>query len=413
MYYFVEILCILSEIWIIHWLLKSMFQLRSNFKWETVLLYGCYCCVLTALSFVHNVSSFLRIAINFGGIWFLGCTIFSAGPFRSLFGSLIMCAQATFADVLVSTLFIRLGYHIDALMQAGSQRSLYLITTHIILFALSACVSSLFSSGKEKIPIKLLILVLPCWLCSTLLCMVLAWQLLEEKTASPVYLFILLGMLYTNILFVYQVQRISMQEREHQEGQLAEHHYAMQQDYYDQLRVQQEETRALWHDISKLLRAAKLEGSSETLEHVKEALESAGNVVDVDNRVVSVILNEYIQEAVRSNIQIELDVQIPGEIAITAVDLYILLGNTLDNAIEACCSLPPEERKIHLSLKMHNRILFYKIINPYAPSYPERIRGDLHGYGLQNVRKVVDKHTGTIEIEGSNQMFCLNAHLNT
>lgn len=412
MYYSVEIACVLSEVWMIHWLLKSMFSLRNQPRWVGVVLYGGYCCVLAALSFMHDISSFVRIGLNLGIIWCLGCVLFSVNPFRSLFASLIVCALAVFADVLASSLLLRFGFSIDSLMQAGSQRSVYLILTHILLFALIACVTALFPSRKENISMKLLILVLPCWLCSALLCMILAKQLFQEKMISPLYLFILLGLLYTDILFVYQIQKISIQEREKQEGTLAEHHYAMQQAYYDQFRIQQEETRALWHDISKLIRGAKLEGSTEALEQVEEMLHSVETVVDVDNRVVSVILNEYAREADHASIRLDMDVQISEELPITAADLYILLGNTLENAIEACCALPPEDRVIVLRLKLHNHILFYKISNPYTPSYPERTRGELHGYGLQNVRKCVEKHKGTMEIEKENQTFCFVAHLN-
>lgn len=412
MYYFVEIACVISEIWMIHWLLKGMFPYRDLPKWVCPTLYGCYCAVLIALSFARD-ASFLRIMLNFGIIWFLGGFVFQSNLVHSLFVSIMICALAAFSDVLVSSLFLHFQFQIEEFMNIGPQRSLYLIATHIVLFAFSACISSVSTLGRNEISIKQLVLVLPCWLCSVLLCLILAWQMLGEKTISPLYLLVLLGMLYTDMLFVYQIRKLSTQEREKREGKLAEHHYAMQQAYYDQFRIQQEETRALWHDISKFLRAAKLEGSNEALNQVEQMLHSIGTVVDVDNRVVSVILNEYAQEAAKADIRLEMDVHVPRELPISAVDLYILLGNTLENAIEACCALLPEERKITIKLKMHNRILFYSIENPYDPSYPERIRGELHGYGLQNVRRCVEKYQGNIEIQKQNNVFCLIAHLNT
>ena len=183
--------------------------------------------------------------------------------------------------------------------------------------------------------------------------------------------------------------------------------------YYDQFRIQQEETRALWHDIRKLLQAAKLEGGGEALDQVEEMLHAVTGVVDVDNRTVSVILNEYAQTASQEGIQLHLDVQIPRELSVTAADLYILLGNTLDNAIEACAALPPEQREINIKLKTHNRILFYEIENPYAPSYGNRVRGGLHGYGLQNVRRCVEKYQGTLEIQKGDNIFRVIAHMNT
>lgn len=120
--------------------------------------------------------------------------------------------------------------------------------------------------------------------------------------------------------------------------------------------------------MSKSLGSSKLDSNFEELEQLEEMLHSICHVVDVDNRVISVTLNEHVQKATQEEIRLDLDIQVPKELPISASDLYILLGNTLENAIEACCSLPNEKRKIALKLKLHYRILFYRIENPHAPS---------------------------------------------
>lgn len=411
MYYCMEIACVISEIWMIDWLLGSMLSPRALPRWVHAILYSCYCVVLTMLSFRQELS-FLRITLNFGIVFALADVLFQANPIRSLFASLVICTLAVFADVVVSSALLHFGFHMEDLMQRGPERALYLITTHIALFGMAACVNFFLPKGKETVPAKLLLMVVPCWLCGALLCLIFAGQLLEANSASPLYLLVLLGMLYSDILFVYQVNLLTIREKEKQDWKLAEQHYAMQRAYYDQFRIQQEETRALWHDISKILKAAKLDKGTEALAQVEEMLHDIQNVVDVDNRVVSVILNEYVQEVRQEGIQLDMDIQIPSELPISASDLYILLGNTLDNAIEACCVLPHDERKISLKLKLHNRVLFYRIENPYAPSHLERIRGDMHGYGLKNVRRCVEKYQGTVAVKHDGSLFSLSAHLN-
>ena len=67
-----------------------------------------------------------------------------------------------------------------------------------------------------------------------------------------------------------------------------------------------------------------------------------------------------------AGITFDYDVSIPHTLSITAVDLYVLLGNTLDNAIEACESLPEEQRYIHLQFRTFHEILFLQIKNPYS-----------------------------------------------
>ena len=108
-----------------------------------------------------------------------------------------------------------------------------------------------------------------------------------------------------------------------------------------------------------------------------------------------------------------MDANIPPELFVTAVDLYIILGNTIDNAIDACLSLPEEKRKISLRLKTHNNILFYEITNPYPPEHLHRVRSKEHGFGLRNVERCVEKYNGTVEINQKDGHFNLRAHLNS
>lgn len=245
-----------------------------------------------------------------------------------------------------------------------------------------------------------------------MLCIILARQLLLGNPISPLYPAVLVGMLYINIVVIYYANRITVQERERREQELAEHHYAMQQEYYTQFRIQQEETRALWHDISKFLRAAKAEGSGNAYAQVEQMLESVVPVVDVDNRVVSIILNEYAQECKSMGIVLELDIRVPQELFVTAVDLYVLIGNTMDNAIRAVEELPGEDRKISVKLKTHNQILFYEIENTYSEKQSAHSRGKIHGYGLQNVKRCVERYNGTVEITHRESTFQVVAHLN-
>ena len=197
------------------------------------------------------------------------------------------------------------------------------------------------------------------------------------------------------------------------EAELAEHHYAMQQEYYEQFRSQQEETRAIWHDISKYLRAIQADADNTSLVQMQQMLDSVTSIVDVHNRIVSVILNEYVQAAKQAEVCLEMDVQVPSELFVTAADLYVLIGNTMDNALEACLELPADQRRISLKLRVHNSILFYGIENPFAPQYQNRIRDRFHGYGLKNVRKCVERYGGTLEVQKDDGIFRVLAHLNS
>ena len=119
------------------------------------------------------------------------------------------------------------------------------------------------------------------------------------------------------------------------------------------------------------------------------------------NPVLNVILNEYFTLAKAAQTKLNLNVQVPSELAVTAVDLYVIVGNTLDNALAACRKLPQEKRVIDLVLKTHNEILYYQVANPFDAGDAEKKlpqRDGKHGYGLSNIKKSVKKYGGNVEI---------------
>lgn len=412
MYYFIEIACVIAELWLIHVFLESLFNSRKKTLF-TFALYGVFGAVITFLSLQDDMA-FARLGVTFVGIWALAVLIYDAKLLKGLLAGLAFSAVVAVVDVVTSLVFLSCGVDSVALTDNFSSRAVYLIAGHIFLFGCVMLICVINRRSTSTISVTVLLPVAPCWLISILLCLLFAWQCFaNEFEWHPLFLVVLIGLLYTNIIMIYFINKTSEQAKIKKDFEIAEHHYAMQQEYYDQLRVQQEETRALWHDISKYLRAAQVDSTSVALTEVQEMLGSISCVVDVNNRIVSVILNEYFQIAKASDISIEIDVQVPPELFVTAADLYVLIGNTLDNAIDACIGLPPEQRRISLKLKKHNDILFYEVSNPYAETHLSRPRGIYHGFGLKNVSKCVEKYEGKLEVNCKDGLFRVAAHLNS
>lgn len=413
MYYFMEIACVVSEIWMIHIFLKSYFP-RRELPWLLVLLFDVLFGGIVSLLSLRNDMAFARLTVAAVGIFIYSQVAFKAKVLQGMVSSAAFCAFVAVTDVVTVFAFQCCGVDPTALMEDHAFRSLVLIAGHIVLFGLVMLICFLNRKNEGVIPIRVLLPVSPCWFISVLLCVLLTRQYyILGYEWHPLFLVVLLGLLYTNIIIIYYINKSNERARIQRDLEIAEHHYAMQQEYYDQLRIQQEETRALWHDISKYLRASQAETSNGALQQLQEMLDSVSQVVDVNNRVVSVILNEYVQIARSEQIALELDVQIPEVLFVTAADLYVLIGNTMDNAIDACQSVAPEQRRISLKLKTHNSILFYEISNPFREEHLHRVRNNYHGYGLKNVRRCVEKYCGELEVSKDSETFCVRAHLNS
>ena len=393
--------------------LESFYTKRKCSLFRTLSMYAIFGAIIAVLSLMPDMS-FVRLTVTFIGLWTIGMLLFNAKVLHGMLSALAYCAIVAVNDVISIVSFQLCGVSSDALMASNPARAMLLIVAHVFLFGIVVILGIINRKSNTKMSIRILLPVLPCWAISILLGLVFTWQcIVRGYEWHPLFLAILLGLLYTNIIMIYFTNKTSEQAQLKKDFEIAEHHYAMQQEYYDQLRVQQEETRALWHDISKYLRASQVDKSDEALQEVQQMLDSITQVVDVNNRVVSVILNEYFQAAKDADVSIDLDVLVPSELFVTAADLYVLLGNTLDNAIEACTELPKEQRHITLKLKKHNSMLYYEISNPYDEKHLHRARGHYHGFGLKNVAKCVEKYRGKLDVSKSNGMFRVVAHMNS
>ncbi len=414
MYELTELICVVAEVLVIALFLQNTFPVRERRPWLRLLCYGLFGAAVFAASLFLD-AALLRLLLCFFGVAVLALVLFEAKPLHAILASLTFSALVALSDVLLMAFLMLFGLNNLELMQVGNARLLYLIIGHLSLFALVVAVCMLNRRRKNiALSPKLLLPLLPCWLSGILLCCILTAEMYQTgKDMNPLYLAVVFGLLYTNIVIVYYTNRIKKQEQDKADAALAAHHYAMQEEYYEQLHAQQEETRALWHDIGKYLRAMQADAQAgETLLQLQEKVDSVTTVVDVNNRAVSVILNDYLTAANDIQAKLAFDVQVPSELFVTAADLYILLGNTLDNALDACMCLPETQREIRLQLRQHNDILFYRITNPCATEQTEKKYSQFHGYGLRNVGQCVEKYHGSLSITKENGQFVVEMRLN-
>jgi signal transduction histidine kinase len=106
------------------------------------------------------------------------------------------------------------------------------------------------------------------------------------------------------------------------------------------------------------------------------------------------------------------------KIRVNPMHLSIVLGNVLDNAIEACAKLPPEaERYIELGMKTDGDDLCIVVKNPSPPvamgedGLPRTSKGGEHGVGLVSVKSAVEKHGGRMRVESRGGEFIFSAYM--
>lgn len=420
MYYILaELTGVVAEILLAHIYFNGFFTKRSHPRWAMVGSYIVFGVILTALAFLPNVS-FLRLVFCATGLGMIVYFFSRSSVLQAVYASISYSGLYVLNEMLVFGLFALFHIDVQQIMSDARTRTMAIIITHMLLWLCVLIVLAITKRRRTAITLSFLLTLTPGYIAGIVLGLSFCMHVLSGDEVMPIPILVsAIGLLYVNIVIVLYAERAKSASDQKLQAELAEHHYAMHEQYYTQLRSEQEETRAMFHDINKYMQAMRTlaaEGNvaevNQMMAETQELFDSLTTVVDVGNSVVSVILNEYREITEDADISFTFDVSVPQNLGISAVDLYVLMGNTLDNAVEACASVPAEERYIRIQMRTYHNILFYQIENPFAEGYPQRSRGKNHGYGLQNVRKCVEKHDGHMSVSQNDNKFVLSMRLN-
>ena len=412
MYMLTEIIGVISEVLIVYLFIQGVFPEKEHPRWVVFCYFIVYGLGLLILSFMND-AAYLRILLCGSGILLLVLLLFEAKPIQAVFMGISFCGIYMMIDIVIMLLASLL--HIDSglIMSHSISRCVYIVTTHIFLLAAISVVLCFVRQKSNAITIPFVLVLSPGYIMSIWLGLSFCRFLQNSDSDLPLpFLYASIALLYMNIVLVFYAQQAKIAADKQREIEIAEHHYKLQELYYSQLQNEQNETRAFFHDISKRMRAMDTLVSTNSSEQAKELLEETqnlynniGNVVDVGNSVISAILNEYKDRAEHEKIDFSFSVSVPDHLNISAIDCYIILGNTLDNAIDGAISVPEAERKISLQLRKHQGTLFYKLENSCTQSHVTRKRSKNHGYGLRNVRRCIEKHAGDMVTSFENGKF--------
>ena len=417
MYYFIELAGSVTNIALLSLFMSRLFvrnKIQSKWYFAFLILLCTGQCVL---SLFPNWVIPRTLYLLLGG-FLLARLFYEVQTWPAAFASGSFFVLGSVVEILAMLLIgVRLP-DTDLLMQAGAARVIYVVFSNLIQIPLLILVSHFFNREESDLRIVWLLPLISIQLASISVCYVVQCHA-ADKDFPDYMVFFMAVLLFVNIMIVFYVEALRKNEKEKYLAELTEQHYHLQIEYYQQLLEKQQETKALWHDIKKYtaaMQAVAAQNDSEQLRQIAQAAEDAyervKDISAVGNPVVDALLNQYLRSAKENQIQVLLDITIPEVLAISTLLLSVVIGNTFDNAIEACRLIAPEKRVIHLQLRKQNRILFYSIENPYIDAVTQLRVGKHHGYGLKNVERAVNQNNGNFQVEKSNGLFAVQIRLN-
>ena len=130
-----------------------------------------------------------------------------------------------------------------------------------------------------------------------------------------------------------------------------------------------------------------------------------------DNVVINSILLSKKKESEEHNIKISLDLNMDYDIKVSDIDMCIILGNLLDNSIEACSNIEGD-RFIDLKIVSQTNRLIIKIsnntngnLNEVDGKFFTTKKSGIHGLGLIQIDEIVKKYNGYINRKHESNIF--------
>lgn len=181
-----------------------------------------------------------------------------------------------------------------------------------------------------------------------------------------------------------------------------------QKEKYEQLSESYRNNRRLIHDVKKhyysiqeYIHRNNLQGLLEYTHSAIDDLESTYVKYNTGNLVIDSLLTNYdtVYEANHIHFSVHLNVDC-GQIPIKDYDLCIVLGNLLDNALQANDKIKILEREVLIEIETTENSKFRIHSENPLPEHDFDVQKNVlhHGYGLENMKKVVSENHGFVTI---------------
>ena len=198
----------------------------------------------------------------------------------------------------------------------------------------------------------------------------------------------------------------------------------MEQKRYEELRSYMEETRTLRHDFRQHIRVITELAADEEYDELKDYIKQFAGILKKGytpfcaNMAVDAVASHYAGLAESQKTKIEWDLRLPKDLPVPEIEFCAMLGNLLENALNATLKVPEERRRIDVvSSMLSDTMLGLSVNNPYVGKVRfdrnhlpvTRVPG--HGVGMPSVAATVKRYNGDMDITTNDGIFTVNIML--
>ena len=315
-------------------------------------------------------------------------------------------------------------------------QTIVLITTQLFVFALIQCINYWWGNRLQKTsPGENWYACIGVSICCFMAAAILTLDIIKRNEASYSILIVLAILVIINFISYYFYLILGEKNRLELETKKNKEQIQIYQQWEKVSERTRKEVQKFCHDINNHIyslqyiceKGNKSENPGKYLEKVAAYLSNIGNSYkDISNRkntgniAIDSIIELKETYAYSKGISMQSHIYIPEDMKVNDADMIIILGNLLDNAIEACEKIKEEaEKRIVLKIRYSMGNLFIQIKNTYnghlngkegCLENMEELKTSkadkkFHGIGMKNVANIVTKYNGEISWYAEKDIF--------
>lgn len=363
----------------------------------------------------ESASSCLQIVINF---------IFCAWLLRESRKNQLFISIFTMCCVMLTALFTAAlfgnlpGHHLTTILnEFGSIRMIAVLTSKVLFFQITRVILRIRKNTKLERAEFFPLVVLP--ILSIVVISILMTAVMDVPEVQNLFFLAICILMVSNILTYYLFIQLGKSAQMKQELELLNLQYDCARKNAEDIQSLYDRIRAAQHDMSNHLSciASMLNGrDGEAQRYIKRLLEQqdaeSRTFVFSGNTPLDAIINLKEAEAYKNNISFESMVLNSLEF-MAPEDICVLLGNMLDNALEAARF--SDMKKISIQIVPQGEYVSLVVRNSIADSVLQK-NPDLHttkgnrlghGFGIRNIRRMVQRYNGMVDFfEEGHEFTC-------
>lgn len=395
----------------------STFSNRKQIKNPTLIIIYSVILIFQTLASLTTQGTILLICSLITA--FVICQIYNSKQYIKMILSITIIIINIASEMIVSgLLMLTKTINFDEINSDPQLFALGTLISKFIMFLLVLIVH--FSKKKlniENVGIKHLIIlsILPFTTLSMLIIMYQVMFVINSTKLKLMFIISSIFLIFSNIITFSVINRQNLLAKAEYELKLLKDNINEQTKHYVDLQASHEEIRQIRHNMRSIcigtmaeLKVGKIENAINQLQSNIDIIEKTSKIIDTGHPSIDSIIENKLNRCDELNIHTNLSYQYKETININEIEIAVIIGNILDNAIEACIKTKNIDKEIWGSISVDQQNIIINIKNTAVSSNnlkTSKTDKKSHGYGLKSISHIAKKYNGYAKFSFEDNIF--------